>query len=362
MGRQKQVSNYDEVTHWWANQSQEHGRTTGNRLFFHGASIYSYGRHFEIARHVTEGKTRVILFNSASYSVTTSKHQAAARSAARHLDSFQVPSFTDHVANVRYFLAAVESAHSAAVRAVKNVTVHSDAMRTAAENAAEYVEVFKKHVPTALRNEARRVARLARDNRLFSAAELAKIAQAHARRAAADKRDAEERERRRVEWEAAEPARAMNREHAEALEMEEQREAPAILARWAAGESDDLPSSYYRDDALGTRLRLKDGRIETSRRAQITERRARELWIALVRGADVTGQELDNYRVTSWDGARLIVGCHDIARAELEHMARVLGLPGSLPAAPKTCIKCGAPWDEARGTCTQCGAVGAVGV
>lgn len=44
----KVLKSTDEVMHYWANKVQSEGRA-GN-VFFEGDKVYSYGRHFVIAR------------------------------------------------------------------------------------------------------------------------------------------------------------------------------------------------------------------------------------------------------------------------------------------------------------------------
>ena len=76
---------HDEVAKRFAN-----GATKGKgcNVFIDGDTIYSYGYHFPIARRVREGggegyEGRVVayLFNSDSYSSSTSKHQSYVRGA-----------------------------------------------------------------------------------------------------------------------------------------------------------------------------------------------------------------------------------------------------------------------------------------
>jgi len=68
------LSNHQEVCHYWSNQVQESGRAS--RVFFEGPIIYSYGRHFPMARIINKRRNgkKVILFTTASYSSSTSKH------------------------------------------------------------------------------------------------------------------------------------------------------------------------------------------------------------------------------------------------------------------------------------------------
>jgi predicted Holliday junction resolvase-like endonuclease len=76
----KKVHTPDNVAHLWANQHQEEARTQTYNLYFNGKSIYSYGSHFCIAKHV-EG---AVLFTEREYSNTTSKHKSIVRNACSH--------------------------------------------------------------------------------------------------------------------------------------------------------------------------------------------------------------------------------------------------------------------------------------
>lgn len=75
----KTVHNSSMVAHLWANQSQSSARNAGNTFYFNDSTIYSYGSHFPIARHV-DG---VILFTTKDYSVTTAGHKSDVRRAIR---------------------------------------------------------------------------------------------------------------------------------------------------------------------------------------------------------------------------------------------------------------------------------------
>ena len=50
------------VAHLWANEQQE--SASGSNFFFKGASIYSYGRHFEAGRIVRNVLTPVLHQNT----------------------------------------------------------------------------------------------------------------------------------------------------------------------------------------------------------------------------------------------------------------------------------------------------------
>ena len=85
-----------EIPHLWVHQSQNQARNSSSSLYFVGQTIYSYGSHFPIARHITNDRgERAILFTTAHYSVTTSGHCSAV---ARAIPT-DVPVF--HVAHVQ---------------------------------------------------------------------------------------------------------------------------------------------------------------------------------------------------------------------------------------------------------------------
>ena len=82
--------NNQMVAHNWVNQTNSHGK--GSNFFYEGKSIYSHGYHFEVGRIVeTEKGNTIVLINSSSYSVSTSKHQGYVRQACNHIESFSVP-------------------------------------------------------------------------------------------------------------------------------------------------------------------------------------------------------------------------------------------------------------------------------
>lgn len=55
-------------------------RATSGNLYTDGETIWSYGRHFPIAKHLADGR---VLYNITHYSNTTAKHQALVSSAMR---------------------------------------------------------------------------------------------------------------------------------------------------------------------------------------------------------------------------------------------------------------------------------------
>ena len=84
--RQRHVFPTNEIPHIWFHKTQSDARNAQGNLYFENETIYSYGSHFPIARHVKNksGKKSAILFTTRSYSSTTSGHISAVRSSIPH--------------------------------------------------------------------------------------------------------------------------------------------------------------------------------------------------------------------------------------------------------------------------------------
>jgi len=83
----KKVVSKSEVAHLFAHQSQDEARVSGGNFYFNGDTIYSYGSHFPIAKHVTNSKgVKGLLFTTQGYSPTTTSHLWAVDSATSHLN------------------------------------------------------------------------------------------------------------------------------------------------------------------------------------------------------------------------------------------------------------------------------------
>lgn len=80
--RQREVYPTKEVAHLWMHKAQLSARNQQGNLYYRDSTIYSYGSHFPIARHVTNGKGEdAVLFTTRSYSSTTAKHLRLVRCA-----------------------------------------------------------------------------------------------------------------------------------------------------------------------------------------------------------------------------------------------------------------------------------------
>ena len=90
----KTVFDNSMTAHVWASRSQPHGRSNNGNFYFEGRTLYSYGGHFAVGYHMPDEASGVVLLNSDSYSISTSKHQNEAWGATRHMTRASVPGLT----------------------------------------------------------------------------------------------------------------------------------------------------------------------------------------------------------------------------------------------------------------------------
>ncbi len=83
----KTVFSHSDLAHQFAHQLSDNARTTNNSMFIADNTIWSYGRHFAIAKHVTNDRGQTaVLFTTRGYSNTTSKHIRHVQHACNHLE------------------------------------------------------------------------------------------------------------------------------------------------------------------------------------------------------------------------------------------------------------------------------------
>ena len=274
-------SNHSEVCHVWAQQGQSEGRAS--RIFFEGPSIYSYGRHFEMARFVD---ANTVFITSRRYSVSTAKHLSLVRRAVSHKQVFEVPSFTNHAENVQYYIERAREYFDKAKRARTSTTWLLGVAKHTVTILREYLEQFPTPIP-----ESHAELWTALDHGTYLDSEV---------QASLLKK---EREAKKAELESQRLAR-------EAREREEQER----LEKWIAGE---LGYGYF----SAMRLRVKENEVETTHGARVPVIEARKLYRALKAGVSVEGQQVGYYRVTRVTDSELVIGCHNIPLSEVERIA-----------------------------------------
>lgn len=291
------MASHAQVAHAWAHQT---GRAkTGHNVFYEGDTIYSYGRHYALARRVTAPDgTEVILVNGTNYSQSTNQQLGLVRGAISHLKSFTVrdPRTVDHPANYEDFLRKAQDYAAKSARAKKewNRDHYISAAQEAVDDANAYAHIFG--LP-------------------FGSVSLETIGVAIA--------GAEERIRQ------AQAAEAERRAKAEAeRELRQRKERKA----WQAGTSD----YFYGRDAKGRAyMRVKGDELQTSEGASVPLDHAIRVFEAVKKCRETkTNWKRNGHRIPVGhfqvdeihkDGS-FKAGCHRFAWAEVKRVAASIGL------------------------------------
>ena len=104
-----------EIAHIWANELTYKGQQ-GN-LFFQGKTVYSYGYHFAIAKHIDY---KTVLITTRGYSNSTSKHIQLVKQAISHKDKIYCYNPTgSHEENINRFITEIINEAVKLIRATK---------------------------------------------------------------------------------------------------------------------------------------------------------------------------------------------------------------------------------------------------
>lgn len=288
--RVKHVHPVDMVAHLWANKSQDSARNTYRNFYFNGGTIYSYGSHFPIARHVTRKGKSAVLFTTRSRSVTTAGHKRIVESACQYLTVFCVADVngTEPRRQIADYRARFVDLGKRYAKARTNKPYVLSELRGLVEEANRYAKFF------GLR------ARLTLPDDLTAMQEECK---------AIDKREKGRKQRE---------------------ERKREREAQERLQKWADREIDYPPSAY----GQAIRLRIVGEELQTSRGARVPLAHAVKAFRVLKR-LHAKGEayqrnghtiHLGPFAIDSLDAeGNVKAGCHTVAWKEIE---RVMALAG----------------------------------
>lgn len=258
------MPSHSQVAHLWSNQSASRSQTPasrGSNMYFEGDTIFSYGRHFAIAKHVNNRKgVPAVLFTQRDYSKTTSKHKSDVRSALNGLACHvfyvsQVDTF-DHTSESEWKSEFLRVANDAAKLVAKAKRARSTGLWYL-EHARQMLERME---------EARSFFGIRSKVPTFEAIGPGSdwVAKIQAKAEATAKREAAERKR------------------AQARRDEQQRiehaEAQVDLALWLDGGNVRLPycvqedehgSAYLRTRQADARIDNRGQYVQTSRGAEV---------------------------------------------------------------------------------------------
>jgi hypothetical protein len=298
----KRVVSSGQVPHLWFHKAQYSARNSNHSFYFEGDTIFSWGSHFPIATHVTRGKKNAVLFTEKNYSVSTSGHKSATRSA--------IPEGTTvfHVEDVFTHGSYASNAHAVNLKSyVERVERH---LAKCARARGSYAKQWEHERAASLRQEAREYA-------TFFKLSLPKIAPIPAL-------DSDGLARIKSS-EAQKSAEKAAREKARKAELAQQ-EAEA-LAKWRAHE---IQTCSFYNSPIALRLTKDKSELETSRGARIPVSHALR-GLRFVREVVKRGEAFQTnghkfplgvYQIDriETDGT-VKAGCHVITLAEIERIA-----------------------------------------
>ena len=302
MARTKTVYPTDSIPHLWAHQTQDSARNPQGNLYFDGDTIYSYGRHFPIARHVEFRGRQCVFVTTGKWSTTTAGHVRAVRmSIPNQVQTWFVENPLHDVPAVivdRKFSIGQLRRELADSKSVDDRIQLYRKLVSAVHELNKFVEFFgfkPKYKMGLPKWEAHILA-------AESARRLAKI---EAKRQTEQQREFERaQERRRL------------------LELE----APALIEAWRNGAPHNLAHRLWE---LPTMLRIRGEMVETSRGATFPvdhAKRALPIVQKLLAGGQqfrANGQQirLGHFSIDSIDQSGTVrAGCHTVERSEIERL------------------------------------------
>lgn len=312
----KRLKNNDEVCHYWYNKVQQYGEL-GN-MFFEGDSIYSYGKHFEIARHVKVGRKTAVLLSTRTYSPTTSQHCSNVRWAIpedaviiKCYDSRVNPKYkSEHEQNLRVWINRVNDAVEKLAVARKPESYFSEIEHIQAE-ARKYIDFFRVKLDKDTRSKLfpRNISKVVEEV-------LPKVKEAQKQNLMRRK----EREAREAVWAAEREAREAEQRRIWELSL------PAYREEFYTGKVDRFYNQDDRDESL---LRIEGDKLLTSKGIEmpipVAKRFYKKVMSAWKNGTSLVGSQILEFEIREFTDTYFRAGCHRISREEVERLTPVLG-------------------------------------
>lgn len=355
----KKVFDNAMVAHVWAQQSQSEGRSNNGNFHFDGPVLYSYNT--PIGNIVKGKRGPVALLSSYSYSPTTSvKHLGPAGRAVFHIPHFYVPALgvsggrlrgpssapEMHKENLVYYSAQYIAMKAKLEKARTIYGLVEVTLQGHAENVANYCDAFGLKMPKfyMYKDDAAEIMtmRALRDARNNTPAKVA------ARKRDSERKAAKVRDRYRAGESLSDTGHLTYRaeRHLDALMTDDDRAARGVaiqlrnaekIAAWFAGG----PAFRFDAEGGGAALRVIGEELQTSHEAAVPLAHAVKAFRFLKlcrergRGWEANGHKLHvgHFTITSVaPNGDFRAGCHQIKWAEVERLARQIGVFDQAPA------------------------------
>jgi len=290
----KVFSSPDDVTHLFAQRSQEEARTSSNSVYMqqswnskkpYADLIYSYGRHYLLGVFLDAADSReILIINDSGYSVSTSRHISSLRSASSHLETYGLTEY-----GLRHVHSRINNLYEKLLNARK-----PEMYVAAIVKLADNLNAFKDKTGRYLINDGDRSMNLLKPSELTKEHKgmLKHIKQWLSCLNPEQIRAAGEAARQAAIKEAAKQVRREKK----------------LLAKWLSGESN---GSVYGLSEDYLRLNANKTMVETTKNVSVSIQEAAKLYKLIQAGVDIRGYVINGYTVTSINGS-LNINCHSI--------------------------------------------------
>ena len=282
----KTVFSNSELVHVFANQLQTEGKTSNKSMFFSNNTIYSYGYHFAIAKHIENENGKFVLFTTRSYSNTTAKHIQLVRVATQHLLKVYCynPDFS------------IKENFEQWIREGKNVSLKL----ATAKKPVKYLQLLQ-----GILNEANIYAKYINTTVPEELVNICNI-------------NTKEELKELIEKET-----AKQREKEERKQKEEEREHKKELRKFRAGENFAIYKIKHNFAYL--RYNKENNRIQTTQNVYIPFEVAKKFYNIIKGGINnIDNLQILDYRVIELNKNFIQIGCHKIEFKEINRIASEL--------------------------------------
>lgn len=277
----KKVVNKEQVSHLWANKLQNEARTPTNNFYFYNDTIYSYGGHFPIAKHVERNGQNKILFTLNTYSITTAKHISIVSYASSHIDKIYCYDFEHKERNFKLWLNKAKDIGQKLLKA-KKPEIYINQLNSIKSQVDKYAQFFEIEIPITL-IEALNVQN--KDEFLEFSNKLADLQKIEAKK------------------KLAEAKKKLNKD----------------LKKWYNFEINSL---YSRIDRDFLRYNKEKNRFETTQRVEIPFVIAKKFYESLQKNILNVGDKVLDYTINYIDKKFIRIGCHTFEIAYLNQLAK----------------------------------------
>jgi hypothetical protein len=272
----RKVLPVSELCHKWANQEQESGRNANGSIYFNGSTIYSYGSHFPIAKHiVNEQGQRAVLFTERTYSRTTDKHKSQVWMSCKNDNIIfcSLPN-SSHADNFTFWLNCAELHGARKLKTARKPELYLNYISNIESKAVKYAEFFNIEIPESLKAVLSIKDKSDYLQYQYKANELYKI-----------------EEQKRLK--------------------EQKKQFKEQIQKWLNLETSRLYTNYKYDF-----LRINENRIETTQAVQIPLAIGKKLYQSIKNGSLNVGDKVLNYSVNEI-GKDIKIGCHTFKQSYL---------------------------------------------